>query len=576
MSSTLIETFETRPAFAEVAQWQASAEQGASLLLTPQVEVQVPSPEERLAAQIYHLASQHHTSEYNRAKFGPLGSPAPYVPLSIQYPDHFKELQTVQTHLLQLRTWWPSNKSLSSQQQATTIVEPHSPVPLITSKPDVVELQSELSAAIDEAPLAFAQRQQQLPQFPIKTSATHPINISMIIPPELMSVITSHLTRSRQPSPTIFDIPPACSLERLTLQPPPYYDVTPLPPFAIPPNPSRPRLSKPLPNAKEFATVFSSSTSFTKAMRAAMDCKIPGVGRKYSFADADAITVTVATVQSTYGLLTRSPSNKRSNSRGSAASVVPSKREITGDEKPEATCAIEDDLPDADAGFGTPTFPTPPQSKIGNLYLSSCPGKKVRLDGPVKGRGSVCRDLRSDLQRIKDLGVGCVICCLDDVELDFLGASWTEYSSIAQDIGLDVLRIPMPEGLAPLTPQLLDERLSQVIESYTLRGVPILAHCRGGVGRAGLVACCWVLKLGLCGWIETDPRPRVLLEAGEVRRDTMQLVERVIALIRRRRSIKAIETYEQVKFLVEFVEYLRERAPAPVGEVVVGLNEVAV
>lgn len=35
------------------------------------------------------------------------------------------------------------------------------------------------------------------------------------------------------------------------------------------------------------------------------------------------------------------------------------------------------------------------------------------------------------------------------------------------------------------------------------------------------------------------------------------LVEKVIAVVRRRRSVKAIETYEQVRFLVEFVEWMR-------------------
>jgi len=111
-----------------------------------------------------------------------------------------------------------------------------------------------------------------------------------------------------------------------------------------------------------------------------------------------------------------------------------------------------------------------------------------------------------------------------------------------------------------------------------MRGVPILTHCRGGVGRAGLIACCWVLKLGLCGWIETDLRYRsrrgmnvragmvdVDTESG-VRRDTMQLVERVIAVVRKRRSVKAVETYEQVKFLVDFVEYLRETPMTGAGE----------
>ena len=71
-----------------------------------------------------------------------------------------------------------------------------------------------------------------------------------------------------------------------------------------------------------------------------------------------------------------------------------------------------------------------PCPALGNLYLSSCPGKKgganviaafehgfinnvikVRLTGPVRGRGAICRDLKQDLRRIKALGVGCIVWC---------------------------------------------------------------------------------------------------------------------------------------------------------------------
>ncbi|TFK54045.1 phosphatases II [Heliocybe sulcata] len=564
MSATLVETFETRPSFIEVSQWPTARQRGAYPGITPQLDL--VTPDERLAAQIYHLASQHHESEYNCQKFGPQGSPSPYVPLSIQYPDHVRGLQAVQARLMELRAWWPGSKSLT-QELVMASPEPPSPVPQIILRCDVVGLQSELSAAIEEAPLAFAQQQQQQASFPIKTSATHPINISMVIPPELISIMSAHLSRPQQPSPTVLEVSPAYSLERLVFQPPSYF-FAPLPPTPIQQNFSRQaRLSKPLPQPKELATVFSNSTSFTNAMRAAMQCKLPVAGRKYPFSETDAVTVTVAAVQSTYNLLTRSPSRRRSESRENVSSTVPAKRDSTGDEK------LREALDDVSTKSLVPEVrETPVKFMLGNLYLSSCPGKKVRLDGPVKGRGTVCRDLRSDLKRIKDLGVGCVICCLDDVELDFLGASWTEYSSVAHELGLDVLRIPTPEGLAPLTPKLLDEHLGRLIEAYTMQGIPILAHCRGGVGRAGLVACCWVLKLGLCGWIETDPVSH--LQSGEIRRDTMQLVERVIALIRRRRSIKAIETYEQVKFLVDFVEHLRAQKG---DEMVVDLqNEVAI
>ena len=47
--------------------------------------------------------------------------------------------------------------------------------------------------------------------------------------------------------------------------------------------------------------------------------------------------------------------------------------------------------------------------QLGNLLLSSCPGKRLRMDGPVKGRGPVCRDLKTDLERIKGEGVGCLV-----------------------------------------------------------------------------------------------------------------------------------------------------------------------
>ncbi|KAG6862290.1 hypothetical protein C0995_015987 [Termitomyces sp. Mi166 len=166
---------------------------------------------------------------------------------------------------------------------------------------------------------------------------------------------------------------------------------------------------------------------------------------------------------------------------------------------------------------------------------------------------------------MKELGVGCIICCLDDGELDFLGAPWPEYENLANDNGIDVFRIPIPEGLAPLSPASLDADLIKVINTYTLNGIPVLVHCRGGVGRAGVIACCWLIRLGLCGWIEprTSPPddshhgirgPQISLSQDgtessashpKLKKETIQFVQRVIAVARRRRSLKTVETYEQ-------------------------------
>lgn len=126
--------------------------------------------------------------------------------------------------------------------------------------------------------------------------------------------------------------------------------------------------------------------------------------------------------------------------------------------------------------------------------------------------------------------------------------------------------MPIPEGLPPLSAALLDKHLSDVIRRYTLQGRSILVHCRGGVGRAGVIACCWMMRLGLCGWPVAEwidhedevfaPTARWTAHGTQAR---VAFVERVIATIRKRRSMKAIETYEQVKFLLDYVEYLENR-----------------
>ncbi|GAA5876638.1 hypothetical protein JCM3774_006010 [Rhodotorula dairenensis] len=221
---------------------------------------------------------------------------------------------------------------------------------------------------------------------------------------------------------------------------------------------------------------------------------------------------------------------------------------------------------------------------LGNFVLSSCPGKKVRMNGEASrcGRGAICRDVTLDLRRARDEhGVGLVICCLDDVELEFLGVPWPDYAAAADLLELEVVRMPMLEGFAPESPERLDADLAHIVRDYTLRGRSVLAHCRGGIGRAGLVASCWMLKMGLVPTISpreahlapvsSEPSSTVALsddgppdsdadaaEADSV--EPLQVLSRVIELIRRRRNIKAIETPHQVHFLHQYISYLQARA----------------
>lgn len=108
----------------------------------------------------------------------------------------------------------------------------------------------------------------------------------------------------------------------------------------------------------------------------------------------------------------------------------------------------------------------------------------------------------------------------------------------------------------------------------------------GGVGRAGMTACAWAIKMG---FVQPHPSLVIVEEAARQRYNlthgisptpnsstsvapsaaipaelehqiVMSMVERVIAMIRCRRGLKAIESFEQVAFLMRYVGWLRQGA----------------
>ncbi|KIK03557.1 hypothetical protein K443DRAFT_5351 [Laccaria amethystina LaAM-08-1] len=513
-----------------------------------------------------HLASQHHTSEYNILKFGAKGSPVRYLPLSVHLPDQFKLLRAHQLTNALNKSWWPSDKSCWN----TALLLGPSGITDHPDSPKAILLSRQLSAAIQDSlhPLSSS----------LKTSSSHPINISSIISSDLVPLISSHALLSSSPHlfPTVLHLPSSFTLDRFfvsrqsqshTLTLPSH--TQPLPAFTIVPQ----HLNPP------FRTTISQTLQSTLSSRLAA-VHIETCHRTPSSSDY-------------FDQPQQIPLEAVFSDNPPSLSLTLSLPPPSGVKTPSSSChpvAFVDWSDEPEKISGRPPIRTislgclssQPLSHsypcnasperlwksdtftIGDLFLSSCPGKKVRLQGPVKGRGGVCRDLEADLNRIKQSGAGCIVCCLDDSELDFLGAPWPEYERCASNAGIDVLRLPIPEGLAPPTAAHLDSHLTDLINRYTLQGVPILVHCRGGVGRAGVIACCWIMKLGLCGWIDEVQRPSKPQTGTEgtsiITEETLHFIEKVIMLVRRRRSVKAVETYEQVKFLVDFVEFLRQRS----------------
>ncbi|KAJ3396707.1 hypothetical protein HDU92_002073 [Lobulomyces angularis] len=179
----------------------------------------------------------------------------------------------------------------------------------------------------------------------------------------------------------------------------------------------------------------------------------------------------------------------------------------------------------------------PISQNSGSITMSSMPGKKVRLDtGAVKGRAAVNRDINSDFKRLSENGVKTIVCCLDDYELNFMGVPTHVYMESAKKFNFNVIRLPIVEGSCPQTVQELDIVLNEI--EKTLKNLEnVLVHCRGGIGRAGLVVCCYLLKSKTCS-------------------STSQSIK----LVRSLRSPKAIETKRQEDYIRLYEIFLNSNA----------------
>ncbi|KDQ21490.1 hypothetical protein BOTBODRAFT_40259 [Botryobasidium botryosum FD-172 SS1] len=624
----------------------------------------VPIEERKFAAQLAPLASQHHTSEYNKIKFGDRGAPAIYIPLGIQLPSHIRDLR--------------QRQAINELKQAFFPASPPSPSPHSSSSAVLLPVTSSNPAALPEATLTTTadinndgvnngmvldatQPQPQLEPPPKTAHIVDPIDTNSRPPtsgshsatrisPDItlyaFSTVSKNSKKRACPTLTSPYADTLCEELSIAMTSPLFHPRAPKEPWNHLNNPNIPKTSQTHPInisqilPPEFVPIISarlmpcrsagmgagSGIMFDVEQGWTLECLLGGTnanrsahghGNGYGGTGAgnDARLRNFWNGYAEFGAAVKGSGN--GSHQGRTTSILSISKPLQPDVPIDATQPtttpnpIPAPIPHAQLTAATitttitapapvpaspttiPLPPSPPQSSpqpltIGNLYLSSCPGKKVRLTGPVKGRGAICRDLKCDLERVKEVGVGCIVCCLDDDELSFLGAPWDAYESTASAVGLDVLRLPMPEGLGPLSPAAVNAHLEFLIGRYTVRGQHLLVHCRGGVGRAGLFACCWILKMGLCGRLGGDgergsgnggPGSRSTSRNSDgsgsssspgsnggsgpsgammgAQRDAMELVERVVRVVRRRRSLKAIETYEQVRFLIDFVEFLR-------------------
>lgn len=163
----------------------------------------------------------------------------------------------------------------------------------------------------------------------------------------------------------------------------------------------------------------------------------------------------------------------------------------------------------------------------GILGLTFCPGKQdTGMDGT-----NWRRDLDTDLQAIAAWGASRVVSIIQHDELEILGVP--QIGSKVLERGMQWHHLPVPDQSIPNQDRFppLWANLTKILQSELSAGKKVLLHCRGGLGRTGLVAALLLMDLGSCA------------------RDA-------IAAVRAARSPRAIETREQEKYVREYKPYL--------------------
>ncbi|MCP4200013.1 MAG: hypothetical protein GY762_22965 [Proteobacteria bacterium] len=170
----------------------------------------------------------------------------------------------------------------------------------------------------------------------------------------------------------------------------------------------------------------------------------------------------------------------------------------------------------------------PVNQQGGWIAITIAPGKKTR--------GTFVqwdRDLDTDLDRLKELGVTTLTPFLEDDEMKRLKIP--NLVEAAEARGIEVVRFPFHDVGIPKDMDATIAFIDDVITRFSY-GQRILMHCNGGLGRAGTMAACLRLALG----IDMDP-------------------DEAIPMVRTLRSHRAIETREQEQFVHRFEKAWQEQ-----------------
>lgn len=168
--------------------------------------------------------------------------------------------------------------------------------------------------------------------------------------------------------------------------------------------------------------------------------------------------------------------------------------------------------------------------EIADLPAGRCKGKIGITFAPGKYDSSARsglwdRDLGTDLDALSNWGASLIVTLLEDHEMDLL-----RIAALGKEVrgrNMEWLHLPIPDVSAPTA--VFDSKWSTHSERLRKKlndGANIVVHCRGGIGRAGMVAA------------------RLLVELGDT-------PDAAIIKVRAARHPRAVETLEQERWVAK-------------------------
>jgi ADP-ribosyl-[dinitrogen reductase] hydrolase len=127
----------------------------------------------------------------------------------------------------------------------------------------------------------------------------------------------------------------------------------------------------------------------------------------------------------------------------------------------------------------------------GRIGITFCPGKKQ----PMAMTGAWSRDLSLDLDAINAWGAVAIVTLIEDHELQSLAV--TKLGEEARRRHIEWLHLPIADVSVPCSR--FEEQWISAGESLRARlrsGFDVLVHCKGGLGRAGMIAARLMVELG--------------------------------------------------------------------------------